>query len=126
MLDLTKISENGIIMLSSLGKVDFSMFDNDILSSNFNQNDLPVKEIPWKEIIPTQICVYEYKVKELISQWPAWKDKSILVKEENGKYYLQDGHHRWAAFAIINYDKPNEVIKCSLFKSTFMKTVLRH
>ena len=126
MLDLTKISENGIIMLSSLGKVDFSMFDNDILSSNFNQNDLPVKEIQWKEIIPTQICVYEYKVKELISQWPAWKDKSILVKEENGKYYLQDGHHRWAAFAIINYDKPNEVIKCSLFKSTFMKTVLKH
>ena len=125
MLDLTKISENGIIMLSSLGKVDFSMFDNDILSSNFNQNDLPVKEIQWKEIIPTQICVYEYKVKELISQWPAWKDKSILVKEENGKYYLQDGHHRWAAFAIINYDKPNEVIKCSLFKSTFMKTVLK-
>ena len=118
--NLTIPEENDIIMLSSLGKVDFSMFDNIILSDHFKHHNLfYVKEISWSDIIATQICVYAYKVKQLIDEWPSWKDKFLLVKEENGRFYLQDGHHRWAAFAIINRENPKEKIKCSLFKSTY-------
>lgn len=106
---LASKKNDGTIDIEDFGfQPDLSKWMLETLSADKGYSQvLAGMKAPWivnvEQLIPTQKYVQVAKVAKLISTWPTWSDKRLVVtRTKDGPYWLQDGHHRFAASILLD------------------------
>ena len=71
----------------------------------FGRKDKPIRQMPRRRVLtsnlqPTQAYVDPSKIEKIADADPGSFDTVPVVLRKNGKYLIQDGHHRAAAMVV--------------------------